>query len=130
MFLLVWLRLVTRLGGTTPAIVPAPEAWEQRLAAIGHFLLYVFMIGTPLLGWLTVSAQGEPVAFMGWQLPLLLTKSEPIARQLKDVHETTANVGYALIGVHVVAALFHHYVRRDNTLALMWPGARTPEVRR
>ena len=88
------------------------------------------MISTPLLGWLTVSAQGEAVAFMGWQLPLLVSKSEPLARRLKSLHETLANVGYALIGVHVAATLFHHYVRRDNTLGLMWPAARTPAIRR
>jgi superoxide oxidase len=52
---------------------------------------------------------------------LLIAKSDPLRRQLQEIHETLANVGYAFIGVHAAAALFHHYVRRDNTLALMWP---------
>jgi cytochrome b561 len=31
-------------------------------------------------------------------------------------------VGYFLIGLHALAALFHHYVSRDNTLTRMLPG--------
>lgn len=120
-FALVWLRLAVRAMGAEPQIVPPPARWEQVLARIGHFLLYVFMIATPLLGWLTLSAQGATVLFFGWPLPLLIAKSDPLRRQLQEIHETLANVGYAFIGVHAAAALFHHYVRRDNTLALMWP---------
>lgn len=121
MFVLVWLRLVVRATGDTPAIVPEPAAWEKALARVGHLLRYVFMIAVPNPGWLTVRARGETGLFMGWQLPLLLAQSEPLGRQLKDRHETLANVGYALIGLHAAAALFHHYIRRDNTLAVVWP---------
>ncbi len=120
-FALVWLRLLVRATGTAPAILPPPTRWQETLARIGHFLLYAFMIGVPLLGWLTVSAEGASVFFLGWHLPLLLAKNEPLRRQLQDFHETFANVGYVLIGVHTAAALFHHYVRRDNTMSLMWP---------
>jgi cytochrome b561 len=30
-------------------------------------------------------------------------------------------VGYWLIGLHAAAALFHHYIVRDNTLRRMLP---------
>ncbi|MEO8857686.1 MAG: cytochrome b/b6 domain-containing protein, partial [Burkholderiaceae bacterium] len=42
-------------------------------------------------------------------------------RNLKDIHETIGTIGYYLIGLHAAAALFHHYVLRDNTLARMLP---------
>ena len=35
------------------------------------------------------------------------------------MHEAVANLGYALIGLHAVAALYHHYMRHDNTLLRM-----------
>lgn len=120
-FALAWLRLAVRALGHEPQVVPPPTHWEAELARIGHFLLYAFMIVTPTLGWLTVSAQGAAVLFFGIPLPLLIAKSEPLRRQLQEVHETIANIGYAFIGVHAAAALFHHYIRRDNTLSLMWP---------
>jgi len=42
------------------------------------------------------------------------------ARLVKEVHEWLGNLGYALIGGHAVAALWHHYGMRDNTLRRMW----------
>jgi len=120
-FALVWVRVLLRAVGREPQIVPPPPRWEAALTRIGHFLLYAFMIVTPIFGWLTVSAQGATVLFFGIPLPLLIAKSEPLHRPLQAIHETIANVGYALIGVHAAAALFHHYIRRDNTLSLMWP---------
>ncbi|OOG54321.1 cytochrome b [Polaromonas sp. C04] len=119
-FALVWLRLLARLTGTTPAIQPAPPVWQARLAALMHVLLYVFMIGMPLLGWATLSARGKPIAYFGLTtLPALLGENKALARQLKDIHETGATIGYFLIGLHAAAALFHHYIKRDNTLRRM-----------
>jgi cytochrome b561 len=120
-FALVWLRLLVRLTGLAPAVEPAPPAWQATLAKTVYRALYVFMATMPLLGWLTLSAKGEPVPFFGLELPALTGKNEGLANVYKDIHENFATVGYFLIGLHVAAALFHHYVRRDNTLRLMWP---------
>jgi cytochrome b561 len=119
-FALVWLRLTNRAVGATPAIVPPPAVWEARLAALVHAALYALMIALPLLGWLTVSARGDPVALLGAALPALVGPDKAQARWFKNLHETLGTIGYVLIGLHAVAALFHHYVRRDNTLRLMW----------
>jgi cytochrome b561 len=84
-----------------------------------EFALYVLMIGLPLLGWVMLSAEGEPIPFFGVQLPALVGANEALAERTKEVHETLATVGYFLIGLHAIAALFHHYVQRDNTLRRM-----------
>ena len=120
-FVLVWLRLLVRLTGLEPAVEPAPPAWQATLAKAVYRALYVFMVAMPLLGWLTLSAKGEPVPFFGLELPALTGKNEGLANLFKDLHEDFATVGYFLLGLHTAAALFHHYVRRDNTLQLMWP---------
>lgn len=120
--LLVAIRLlVTSVSGPAPRIVPALPRWQDRLANWMHIALYVFMVGMPLLGWLAVSAKGDPVLFFGMQLPLLIGSDKGLYRNLKDIHETIGTIGYYLIGLHAAAALFHHYVLRDNTLARMLP---------
>lgn len=123
-FFLVWLRVLTRLAGTRPAIEPALPDWQAALAKAGHWALYALMIGLPVLGWLTLSAKGSEIPFFGVELPPLIGKSEPLAKTLKAVHEWIAKAGYFVIGLHAAAALYHHYVRRDNTLRLMLPGKR------
>ena len=120
-FVLVWLRLASRWFNGVPAIAPAPRHWEKQAADAMHIALYVFMIIMPLLGWLTLSAEGETIPFFGLHLPALLHANKALARQVREVHGTIGNIGYFLIGLHAAAALFHHYLRRDNTLVRMLP---------
>lgn len=118
-FALVWLRIVFRLLGTTPAIVPAPPAWQDKLAKLGHLALYALMVCAPLAGWAALSAYGKPIPFFGWHLPALLSENRELGRNIREVHEAAGTFGYFLIGGHAVAALYHHYVMKDNTLQRM-----------
>ena len=120
-FFLAWLRVLARLAGGRPVIEPAPPGWQASLARAVHWTLYVLMIGLPVLGWFTLSAKGEPIPFFGAELPSLTGKNGDLAGGLKAIHESIAKVGYFFIGLHAIAALYHHYVRRDNTLRLMLP---------
>ena len=43
------------------------------------------------------------------------------AERFEELHEAVGQAGYWLIGLHAVAALGHHYVRRDGTLQRMLP---------
>lgn len=121
-FALVWLRLLARLAGQVPAIVPTPPRWQQRAAHVVELAMYAFVIVMPLLGWAIVSGEGKSVLFFGLELPRLIGENKSLAHELEDVHELIGNVGYALIGIHALAALMHHYMRRDNTLKRMLPG--------
>lgn len=120
--LLIFIRLPARLMGGTPAIIPEPVKWQKIAAHSAHGLLYLLMIIMPLLGWLTLSAAGKPIPFFGAELPALIAKNKDLAKTLKNIHELIGTAGYYLIGIHAAAALFHHYIKRDNTLARMLPG--------
>jgi superoxide oxidase len=113
---LVLVRMVFRLMGTTPDIVPAPPAWQEKLAKLGHLGLYVLMIGMPILGWAALSAFGKPIPF---SLPALVGANKELGRSIMQFHELGGNLAYFLIGGHAVAALYHHYVMKDNTLLRM-----------
>jgi len=118
----VWLRIGARIACTSPAIQPSLTALQAYWAKFMHWMLYVLMILLPILGWLTLSARGKPVPFFGAELPALIDKSQEIAKLFRDIHGSLANTGYLLIGLHAAAALYHHYIKRDNTLLLMLPG--------
>lgn len=117
-------RMVVRAVSRAPAIEPPPPRWQARIATLVHVALYGVMILLPLTGWLMLNADGETVTWFGRTLPALIGPSRRLAHALEDVHETIANAGYVLIGLHAAAALFHHYVVQDNTLRLMVPGLR------
>lgn len=121
-FALVWLRLLGRLLHKTPAISPAPPAWQTGVAHLMHLALYVLMIGMPLLGWLLLNAEGKPAPFFGIELPMLVPQNHSLAENIEELHEFGGQAGYWLIALHAAAGLFHHYVSRDNTLTRMLPG--------
>lgn len=90
------------------------------LAKCIHLGLYVFMFGMPLAGWLVLSTAGKPVPFSGVELPALMGPDKIQSGQIKGVHEVVATIGYFMIGLHALGALFHHYFLKDNTLRRMW----------
>ncbi len=119
--LLVAVRIASRIAGATPPIKPALPPWQVVVSCLMLVALYVLMIGMPLLGWLTLSAEGKPIPFFFFQLPTLVDESKSVAVWAKNLHETGGTIGYFLIGFHAAAALFHHYFIRDNTLRRMLP---------
>ncbi len=127
-FALVWIRLLARVSGGTPPIVPAPPAWQNGLGHAMHGALYLLMIAMPLGGWLILSASGKAIPFFGLQLPALVAHDKALADQITEIHEIGGTVGYWLIGLHAAAALFHHYIQHDNTLTRML--GRTPAATR
>lgn len=122
-FALILPRLIVRLTGATPAIVPVPPVWQHSAARIAHLALYIFMLAMPILGWLMLSAAGKPIPFFGLQLPALMGEDKELAKFIKEIHETVGEIGYYLIGLHAMAALYHHFLLRDNTLLNMLPEA-------
>ncbi len=84
-FALVWLRLALRMAGAAPQIRPAIGVWQHRVAVAMHLALYVFMLAMPLLGWLLLSAEGEPVPFFGLELPALVGPDPALADSVEPL---------------------------------------------
>ena len=122
---LVLVRLVARLVRPAPPITPIQPDWQHWLARTVHLLLYAFMITMPIAGWLALSASGKTIPFFGLSLPPLIGENKVLAEQVQELHETIASVGYFLIAFHAAAALFHHYIVKDNTLRRMLPGRKS-----
>ncbi|MBV7597702.1 cytochrome b [Aeromonas sp. sia0103] len=118
---LVVVRLLVRFSSPSPRIEPALSPLMLRLAQLAHLALYGFLLLTPLLGWLLLSAGGKPIPFFGAELPALMAPDDGLKGTIKELHETLANIGYALIALHAAAALYHHHVLKDNTLTNMLP---------
>ena len=117
---LVLIRLVLRLRYGAPAL-PADLPAPMKLAAEGsHYALYALMIAMPLIGWGMLSAGTYPVVlFGGWHLPPILPQSDALHALLWDAHFYLAFAFFALILLHVAAALFHALVRRDGVFQTM-----------
>jgi cytochrome b561 len=116
---LVWFRLAWRLGNPMPSIVPPPAAWQRLGAHAVEWTFYALMIVQPVLGIVMMQADGKAVSLLGLTLPTFVGLDKHWAHQIEDVHGWLGNAMMVLIGVHVVATLFHWKALRDNTLARM-----------
>jgi cytochrome b561 len=130
--LLAFMRLAVRLRRGTPPL-PADLPEPMRLAAhASHYILYALMFIMPLLGWAMLSAAAYPVVlFGGVHLPPILRQSDAHHTWLWNAHFYLAFVFFAVILMHVAAALYHLLVRRDGVFAAMAPlpahgGSRQP----
>lgn len=120
--LLVVARLLWRLRHPAPQLLPMPR-WQQVAAHALHHLLYLLLFAIPLSGWLMSSAKGFQTVYLGvLPLPDLVGKNKELGDLLHGLHETLNFGLLALVGVHIAAALKHHFVDRDATLRRMMFG--------
>lgn len=118
---LVCVRLAVRLCSRTPAALPA-AAWQLRVAQATHVAMYVLLLAIPLSGWGLNSVAGQPLVWFGlFELPALAAKNPDWRKPLDTAHVWLFWTLTALVCVHVLAALHHHWIKRDGTLRRMLP---------
>lgn len=119
------IRLVHRLVHPVPLEAKDARTWERVLAKATHRLFYFILIVSPVLGWASASAHRLPVSLFGViPLPPLAAPGAQWANTAGDIHGTVMWVLLWLIGLHIAAALYHHFLRRDGTLWRMLPRKR------
>jgi cytochrome b561 len=116
---LALLRLVWRLTHPAPSLEKMPR-WQQIAAHGGHGLLYLLMLVVPISGWIYSNASGFPVVYLGkLPLPNLVGRDKAMADLWHEVHEVLATVLVVTVVLHLLAALQHHFLHKDNTLRRM-----------
>jgi cytochrome b561 len=120
--LLLLPRLWLRLRNGQPPISPPPPRWSELPGKLTHLALYAFLLIQPILGVITLQIEGKPVALFGVTLlpSFVGLPDRALAHQLEDIHGTIGTIFYYVIALHILAALWHHYHRRDDTLKRMF----------
>ncbi len=114
-------RLAYRLTRGAPADEPTLEPWQRVVSHVVHWALYALLIAVPVAGYVGISLFPALDLFGLFKLPGLVAPDKDAASTAFAVHALLALALVLLIGMHVAAALFHHFIRRDNVLARMAP---------
>jgi cytochrome b561 len=121
-FILLVVRLVWRVAHKPAPSIGGMPQWQVVAAKGVHVLLYVLLFAIPLSGWLMSSAKGFQTVYLGvLPLPDLLAKDKVLGDALSALHEVLNITLLLLVIAHALAALKHHFVDRDVTLARMLP---------
>jgi len=129
--LLSMLRIMWRAVSTLPPFPDTMRSWEKGASKIVERGFYFIMLALPLTGWALVSASDLriPTILYGlahWpDIPIInalpFDKKLAVYNAAVDAHQMLAKITYALIGLHVLAALRHQFIKRDHVLARMIP---------
>jgi cytochrome b561 len=115
-------RLARRATHKEPAPLDGVPPWQALSARVVHWLLYILLFVVPILGWINASWRGMPVVMFGLELPQLVATRAPGWRWTGDVHALLSNyLMLTLVGLHVLAGLYHYFIRRDRVLQRMLP---------
>jgi len=124
----VWVLIVVRLGWRLrhPPPAPPPETGvlTYRLAYAVHLLLYLLVFITPLVGIVTFIWHGRAFDFGLFKVDFGVHSNHAIFHPTEDVHGYLAYSLFALIGLHLLAACWHQFVRGDRVMQRMWPALR------
>jgi cytochrome b561 len=117
-------RLLWRATHGEPKPEDGAPPWQTASARVIHWLLYLLLFVVPILGWINASWLNMPIVMFGGALPQLIAPRVPGWGWTGDVHSILAEyVLLVLVGLHVAAALYHYFIRRDGVLQRMLPGA-------
>ena len=120
--LVVLARLVWRLIHPVPPLGGEGPKVMMLVSRIMHGLIYILMIVVPVLGWANANARGWHVGVWGVvPLPDIRESGDPLGRKMGDIHMMCSYVLIGLVSIHVLAALYHHFVAKDRVLARMLP---------
>ncbi len=118
--MLALLRVGWRFLAPPPALPTAMPGWQILASKLSHCLLYILMFALPVTGWLMSSASAYTVSWFNlFELPDLVAPSTGLKETLLDAHHLLAETLFVLAAVHIVAALKHHVVDKDDILRRM-----------
>jgi cytochrome b561 len=101
-----------------PAHMPKLQQWA---ATANELALYALLLLQPVTGLGDTLFRGRSFAILAWRIPALTPRTPWLFKLLHAAHEFGAEALVALIGLHVLAALFHHLMLRDRVLDRMLP---------
>jgi cytochrome b561 len=117
---IVVVRLTYRLAHPPPPLPKDIPAVQRRLAHAVHGALYALLIVQPIVGWIATSAYPAPIPIYGlFEMPRIWPEDRAFSERMFTVHAFIGGLLAVLIIMHVAAALYHHFVRRDAVLLRM-----------
>jgi cytochrome b561 len=117
---LVLVRLAYRLTNPPPPLPDDIPAIQQLAAHLTHWALYILLIVQGFIGWIATSAYRAPIkVFWLFELPPIWPVDQPYSEKMFVVHRWLGIALALLVCMHIGAALFHHFVRKDDVLMRM-----------
>lgn len=119
---LMCVRLIWRFSNTVPSLPQSVPRWQAMASRVIHYALYATLFIMPISGWIMASASGYYPELFGTAIRMPgVSLNEALAHRAHEIHEFMAIVLISLIVIHVLAALKHHFINKNDVLRRMLP---------
>ncbi|MCX7310902.1 MAG: cytochrome b [Hyphomicrobiales bacterium] len=121
--LLMVVRLCWRLTHPAPPLPQDLQALQRFAAHATHFTLYGLVIAQTIVGWIATSAYRAPIrVFWLFNLPPIWREDRVFSETMFGAHKLIGITLACMLGAHIGAALYHHFIRKDQILMRMVRG--------
>ncbi len=117
-FALILIRILWRITHRPPALLASYKAWESKLASGAHHLLYLLMVALPLSGIIMAIYSKYGIKWFGIELIKGLDNKD-MRELFYEAHEIIGLIILLVIIVHIIGALKHKFIDKDDTLKRM-----------
>lgn len=121
---LMTVRIVWRFMNTIPAHPASAPAWQGVAAKLAHWGLYIIVFVQLTAGAMTMATNGNGIPFFGTRIPVPMERDEDAHHFWEEIHEFMWKPLAALLVLHVLAAIYNHYVAKNDVLRRMTVGTR------
>lgn len=113
-------RLIWRFKSGTPSPLENHNKWEKLAAKGIHFVFYALILLMFPTGYLITTAKGQGLDVFNWfSIPSVVSGIDNLEDIAGEIHELIAFTIIWLAGFHMLGALKHHFIDKDNTLKRM-----------
>ena len=119
---LVSIRLAYRLSHKYPDLPKSVPTFQARLAKGNYFLLFLLMFSMPISGMLGSLYAGYEISVYGMFIISAFEKNAAISSLMWDIHIVGFYIFIISLAAHIGAALYHHFIVKDNLLSRMVSG--------
>lgn len=124
-FMLMSIRLIWRLTNKVPAHPYSMPGWQKLSATLVHWGLYVAVFFQLVAGSMTIATGGKPLPFFGlFSIPLPVAENHDNHEFWEGIHESAWIAVAVLITVHILAALYNHFIAKNDVLRRMTTGVK------
>lgn len=122
-FVLMTIRIAWRFMNEVPGHPAGTPAWQRISASVAHWGLYIFVFAQLLSGGMTVATGGKALPFFGlFAIPLPVAEDHDNHEFWEEIHEFSWKVVAGLLIVHVLGALYNHFIAKNDVVRRMTVG--------
>jgi cytochrome b561 len=122
-FLLMTVRLIWRFMNQVPAHPEGMPAWQATASTLVHWGLYIAVFVQLVAGAIMNGTGGRGIPVFGlFTIPVPVAKNGDAHEFWEEVHEFAWRPVAVLITIHVIAALYNHFIVKNDVVRRMTVG--------